>query len=374
MMSDDELGSLVNDIRDNGLRQPIYLYKGKVLDGRNRLQACKQAGVDPRFENFTGTESEATAFVISMNLARRHLTTAQKAVLAVRLLPQEKVSAQARMLEGRSIPTQSIVEGTRGEATDLAGARVGISGETVRQATLIYQSAPDVFQAMQAGIVRTLPEARRLAEVPVKQRKRVVEQIKSGSTTLDEALGVVADRGDRKKLWVGESYEWFSPPDIVEAARRVMGDIDLDPASCEEANQVVKAAKYYTIDDDGLRQDWTGRVFLNPPYGLDPDNHQSNTGLWTARLLQAFRDGQVTEAVLLVAAGTDRIWFWQLWDFPICFFRRRLKFSYAPGAKLGKPIHGSAAIYLGPNVDEFVRQFKFGGRIVLPGSGVGRSV
>jgi len=222
---------------------------------------------------------------------------------------------------------------------------------------------------MQAGLVRTLPEARRLAEVPVKQRKRVVEQIKSGASTLDEALGVVTDRGAREKLWVAESYEWFSPPDVVEAARRVMGGIDLDPASSEEANKIVRATKYFTVNDDGLLHDWHGRVFLNPPYGLDPDNHQSNTGLWTARLLKEFRDGKVTEAVLLVAAGTDRTWFWQLWDFPICFFRKRLKFNYAPGAKLGKPIHGSAAIYLGPNIDGFVREFGSGGRVVLPDAG-----
>ena len=61
--------------------------------------------------------------------------------------------------------------------------------------------------------------------------------------------------------------EWYTPPAIVEAARVAMGGIDLDPASCEEANKVVRAAAYWTAADGPLERDWTGRVWLNPPYG-----------------------------------------------------------------------------------------------------------
>ncbi len=52
------------------------------------------------------------------------------------------------------------------------------------------------------------------------------------------------------------SNEWYTPSYIIEAARQVLGSIDLDPASCALANQTVKAAKYFTVDDDGLAQSW----------------------------------------------------------------------------------------------------------------------
>ena len=68
--------------------------------------------------------------------------------------------------------------------------------------------------------------------------------------------------------------EWYTPPPIIEAARNLMGSIDLDPASCEAANTVVQAKQYFGINDDALQQHWGGNLWLNPPYG--------------ARLLRAF--------------------------------------------------------------------------------------
>jgi hypothetical protein len=57
-------------------------------------------------------------------------------------------------------------------------------------------------------------------------------------------------------------FEWYTPPHIVEAARKVMGGIDLDPASCEEANiKVVKATHYYTMEDDGPDSRGSGVFF-----------------------------------------------------------------------------------------------------------------
>ena len=70
----------------------------------------------------------------------------------------------------------------------------------------------------------------------------------------------------------GGTEHWYTPVPHIEAARKVLGGIDLDPASTDEANRTVRAARYFTEDDDGLRQDWSAdgarpRVWLNPPYG-----------------------------------------------------------------------------------------------------------
>lgn len=59
---------------------------------------------------------------------------------------------------------------------------------------------------------------------------------------------------------------WLTPPEYIEAARAVLGRIDLDPATHPEAQEWIKARQFYTRRDNGLSRDWRGRVWLNPPY------------------------------------------------------------------------------------------------------------
>src|SRR5262249_48257861 len=84
MMSAAELEALADDIADNGLRTAIVRYQGAILDGRNRLKACEAKGIEPRFEDFEGTDEEAHALVISLNVQRRNLTTGQRASVAAK--------------------------------------------------------------------------------------------------------------------------------------------------------------------------------------------------------------------------------------------------------------------------------------------------
>jgi hypothetical protein len=73
----------MEDIRDHGVHVPIVLYEGKILDGRNRVAAAKRAGqIKIIYTNFEGSFEQARGFVISMNLARRHLDTGQRSVIA----------------------------------------------------------------------------------------------------------------------------------------------------------------------------------------------------------------------------------------------------------------------------------------------------
>ena len=117
--------------------------------------------------------------------------------------------------------------------------------------------------------------------------------------------------------------EWYTPADIIAAARNVLGTIDLDPASGEIANETVKATKIFTADDDGLAHDWEGNIWLNPPY---------STGL-----IEKFADKLIHsdyhQAIVLVNNATDTAWFAQLAEhaaavvFPkgrVKFLRRRL--------------------------------------------------
>lgn len=80
-----------------------------------------------------------------------------------------------------------------------------------------------------------------------------------------------------------DSPEWFTPRDYVEAARKVLGGIDLDPASHREANRIVRARRFYDERANGLRRPWSGRVFLNPPGGLVAEFWHRLIDSWEAR-------------------------------------------------------------------------------------------
>jgi len=97
--------------------------------------------------------------------------------------------------------------------------------------------------------------------------------------------------------------EWFTPKAIVDATRQVLGRIDLDPASCLQANAVVQAKRYHTIKDDGLKQPWRGRVFLNPPYS------SAKIPLFIEKLVAHVKDGSISEAIVVVNSETQVRWF-----------------------------------------------------------------
>lgn len=150
------------------------------------------------------------------------------------------------------------------------------------------------------------------------------------------------------------SNEWYTPSPFIEAAREVLGDIDLDPASNYFANKVVRAKHFYTPEQDGLSQKWWGKVFLNPPYGKEQGG--SNQGKWSTKLIEEYENGNVSEALLLVNAATGNSWFAPLWGYHICFVSKRIAF-YNQETKAGQPTHSNVVVYLGSNTEKFIKVF-----------------
>jgi hypothetical protein len=156
-------------------------------------------------------------------------------------------------------------------------------------------------------------------------------------------------------------YERYSPSWIVEGARRVMGAIDLDPSSCDIANQIVQADRFYTRAIDGLRQPWRGRIFLNPPFG-------KAWKYWIMKLGQELAARRVQQAFVIgphnVLCSTDSPWFRLLWQGSLLLPFKRLAFLDPATGKLCGPKYGSFCCYLGPRQVRFARIFGDQGTIV----------
>lgn len=154
------------------------------------------------------------------------------------------------------------------------------------------------------------------------------------------------------------SVEWYTPSRYIEAAREVLGRIDVDPASTAQANETVKADAFYTKEDEGLNFRWKGRVWLNPPYGR-------LCGEFVRKAIVEYEYGDMDEAILLLNANScETKWFRPLWNYVLCFADHRINFVSSDGISKSAPTHGSVFVYLGKNISKFVQVFSEFGIVV----------
>lgn len=141
LIDGSDFDELVDDIQRHGLRQPIVLYGGQVLDGRNRLRACEAAGVRTDFTEFSGTEAEALAFVVSANMRRRQLTLEQRAIAAAKI---------ATLGKGR--PTENVARATISQTE--AAEKFDVSRDSVNRARKVLERGSEALvAAVEAGAV-----------------------------------------------------------------------------------------------------------------------------------------------------------------------------------------------------------------------------
>lgn len=121
-----------------------------------------------------------------------------------------------------------------------------------------------------------------------------------------------------KTLTSSSSDEHNTPSYLIEAAREVLGRIDLDPMSNELANKTVKATTFYTKEDNGLVKDWYGKVWLNPAFSLSK--------VAIPKLVESYESGQVEEAVLLIKSDVSTQKYKLLYPYPFCELDKRVTF------------------------------------------------
>lgn len=207
MLSELELKELSDDIKENGLNDPIVIYEGTILDGRNRIRACEMACVEPRFRQYEG--SNPAQFIVSTNLHRRQLTTGQKAVVAMGLESYFTEEARKRMLStlkhGEEKPAPELIpERVRSDARDQAAALVGISGKTVSDAKRVERESPERFEKIKDG---TLTVSRALGEARQEHLSKKTEAPKADDDSEEgrnKRLAFNREESKRKAIEAGE--------------------------------------------------------------------------------------------------------------------------------------------------------------------------
>lgn len=222
LMDGVDLQRLGEDLREHGLLEPIVLLDEQVLDGRNRLRACELVEVEPRFVAWESNGLTPAEWVVSMNLHRRHLTTAQRAALALDLLPHLEEEARERQGARTDIEPSSDNGGKFGEATEKAADLVGVGRSTVAAAKAIQKRDPEIVNEMKAGTL-TVAEA---------SRRAGFEKLAQAQPPISDDLPTIHyGKGDKfresteplrryLKAWAGRDYE-FRHVNPREATKRL---------------------------------------------------------------------------------------------------------------------------------------------------------
>lgn len=200
MMTTVELEALAADVKESGLLQPIVRYGGKILDGRNRVKACEMAGVTPTFTDYDGDDAGALSLVISLNVQRRDLTAAQRAIAAARSLPAYEALADKRKKGGKTIGTHN----PQGRSRTDAAKTFKVGEKSVQQAKAMLSDAPDLIEQVEACALslaagyeklQTRQQQEKIQKQEADRRARDAEKnsqyreaVSNGEMTLDEAL------------------------------------------------------------------------------------------------------------------------------------------------------------------------------------------
>ena len=313
MMSESELSELSDDIKKNGLQHPVIFDKDVLLDGRNRMAACKLAGVEFNSKEYRG--NDPVSFIISSNLHRRHLTESQRGMVAARI-------ATMRQGERTDKPCVNSSKVSQSEAAKL----LNVSRSIVQDAKFIQRESPELAAQVERG------------EKSIHAAKKELKP------------HVAQNSGDN---------EWYTPKPYIAAAKEVMGNIDLDPASSKDANKIVGASTIFTSEDNGLKKDWSGKLWLNPPYASDL------VGKFIEKLSVSVESGEVKEALVLVNNATETKWFSRLASVStfLCFPTGRVKFWHTD-KKDSAPLQGQCVAYIGKHGKKFCDEFKSFGIVV----------
>jgi hypothetical protein len=324
-LTEDEFKYLEESILAEGCRDALVVWGDVLIDGHHRYEICTKHSIEYKtVQKEFETREEAKKWIIINQIGRRNVTPEQRKYLIGKLYLEEKKERTDTLIQ--NIPIANYLP--TGSTAERIGEQFGVSHQTVKN-NAEFAKAVDI-------IADTYGED-------------VKQEILSGKTKIPAKE--ITNRA--KQLFTSETPEWYTPKKIVDRVIEFFGEIDLDPCSNahgDEAN--IPAKMHFTREDDGLRQEWKGKIYMNPPYGREVAD-------WISKLHREVANNNVEEAIVLVASRTDTQWFnslvreGYLW----CAVEGRLSFTGLDTEKNCAPFP-SAIFYIGERVQDFYHTFK----------------
>lgn len=358
-LSADERAQLEANLIAEGCRDALVVWNNVLLDGHNRYEICSKLEIyfDVVEVENVHSENDAKLWIVRNQLGRRNITDFVRAELALIAKPLIEAKARANQQGGQGgvLLSENSHEATRTDETlaDMAG----VSSNTIRKVERITEAGDERLTSLARGKDVSIHLASQVVTLPDEEKndaiQRAVENPATASQVLREAVKAhVANNSGNN--------EWYTPPMYVNAARDVMGGIDVDPASCTLANKTVQAATYYDAEANGLSKTWRGNVWMNPPYA------QPLISQFCTALVEKFKAGEVSQACVLVNNGTETAWFQTLLEqaSAACLVKSRIRFIDQDGKPSGAPLQGQAVLYLGPNTQDFSANFSTFGKVL----------
>jgi ParB-like chromosome segregation protein Spo0J len=286
----EQFAALRENIAVNGVLVPILVDSNgprrKIIDGNYRKQIADELDYDcPEIVHARLDEEEKRTLARALNLARRQFSAEQK---------REVIADQLR-----ETPDWSLRR---------AAKMLGVDHKTVASVRGDLHSTGEIPQ-------------------------------------FDRTVGL----DGKSRSAAGMSQERYTPAGIVDAVRKVLKQIDLDPASCRQANKIVKASTYFTRETNGLERCWRGKVFLNPPF--------ATWGEWLAKLETEMAAGRVKQAVIIGPPNIGAFRPLLLRGGLLFVPTERPKFYDPIEDRLVAPPFGSLVCYLGNERERFVEVF-----------------
>jgi ParB family transcriptional regulator, chromosome partitioning protein len=355
-----DIAALARSIEAVGLLHPVVVTpSNELVCGERRIEAARLLG----WQEIPVRVVDIDAIVLgehAENELRKDFTVSERVAIG-RAVEESLGERRGRPKEN----VQNLAQLPAGEKTrDFAAEKSGFgNAESYRQAkAIVEKGTPELIEAVDRGDV-SINAGAQVALLPEPEQREILA---SGPKAVIEAARAF------RTVWSGAcpnntgNNEWYTPAKYVELARKVLGSIDLDPASHPVAQQTVQATRFFTEADNGLAKPWRGRVFCNPPY---------SKGLITPfvdKLLSEVASGNVREAILLTHNHSDTRWFQAVLGQArrVCFTAGRLNF-YGPNSEIAAPVQGQTFHYFGTNAEKFEEVFSAIGAVLEPKAGGG---
>jgi ParB-like chromosome segregation protein Spo0J len=179
MMSVEEFKALKESIRKHGQRIPIYTHEGKIVDGRNRYQACRELGIKPYLEGWDG-KGLLVDFVWDLNAERRQLTGGALHIAAAKYAIERQTEAKQRQGARTDLTSGPIgPEVSFGKSTDKAAEKFNLGRTTVKRAVrVVKHGASELLQAVESGQA-SVHSAAQIVALPIEKQKEIVARGKN---------------------------------------------------------------------------------------------------------------------------------------------------------------------------------------------------